>query len=235
MTGMVEDFDIPSVDRGEVLRYLGHAGQDIPPDLDARIDDAVARCMEVARPRGVTRVFDVDLPSSSPGRVALAGAALTLDGRDISAHLGGATAAGLLAVTLGIGIDRELRLLSATDPLAQVVLDAAATALVERAADAAEALLVGEAASRGLFANDRYSCGYGDFPLDEQRSFVSTLDAGRLLGLGLTPSNLLVPTKSVTAVLGMFGEPQPGMPALCPKCHCHDFCTIRATGRTCRG
>ncbi|MFZ2755797.1 MAG: hypothetical protein WAY93_02905, partial [Atopobiaceae bacterium] len=89
MTGMVEDFDIPSVDRGEVLRYLGHAGQDIPPDLDARIDDAVARCMEVARPRGVTRVFDVDLPSSSPGRVALAGAALTLDGRDISAHLGG--------------------------------------------------------------------------------------------------------------------------------------------------
>ena len=235
MRPLVESFDIPSVDRDEVLRYLGHDGQAVSPELDARIDQAIARCVACARPRGVTRVFDVDPVASTPSRVALVGASLTLDGHDIAAHLEGAAAVGILAATLGAGIDRELRLLSVTDPLAQVVFDAAATALVERAADAAEARLVGQADARGLFTNARYSCGYGDFPLEEQSSFIETLNAGRLLGLGLTPSNLLVPTKSVTAALGLFDEPRPGTLTLCSKCRCHDFCTIRTTGRTCRG
>ena len=235
MSPTVESFDIREVDRAEVLRYLGHRGQELGSELDRRIDEAIARCVEVARPRGVTRSFEVERTSSSGDHVELRGAALSLDGHDIASHLAGARSAGVLAVTLGVDVDRELRLLSATDALAQVVFDAAATALVERAADAAEARLVAEASGRGLFTNARYSCGYGDFPLEAQPAFVDTLNAGRLIGLTVTPSNLLVPTKSVTAVLGMFDTPQPGTLTLCSKCHCHDFCTIRATGRTCRG
>lgn len=235
MRATVESFDIREVDRAEVLRYLGHRGQEIEGGLDRRIDEVIARCIEVARPRGVVRSFEVDRAASTDDHVALHGTVLALDGNDIAGHLAGALSAGVLAVTLGAGVDRELRLLSATDALAQVVFDAAATTLVERAADAAEARLVAEASERGLYTNARYSCGYGDFSLEAQPAFVNALNAGRLIGLTVTPSNLLVPTKSVTAVLGMFDTPQPGTLTLCSKCHCHDFCTIRTTGRTCRG
>ena len=55
----VQSYDVRSVDRAEVLRYLGYAGQPLSAELDARIDAGMARCLEVARPRGCVRVFDV--------------------------------------------------------------------------------------------------------------------------------------------------------------------------------
>ena len=56
---VVQSYDIRSVERSEVLHYLGYAGQEISPELDARVDAVIARCLEVARPRGVVRLFDV--------------------------------------------------------------------------------------------------------------------------------------------------------------------------------
>ena len=48
---MVESYEIGSVDRREVLRYLGYTGQRLAPELDARVDAVVARCLALARPR----------------------------------------------------------------------------------------------------------------------------------------------------------------------------------------
>ncbi len=230
---MVESYDIPSVNQAEVLRYLGHHGQEISQDLLARLAEKTDACLAAARPRGCVRTFDV--ARIAEGEVVLEGCVLRLRGNDICAHLAGARAVGVMAVTLGAAIDRELQLLSHTDALGQVLFDAAATALVERAADAAEASLVSQAAGRDLYVNWRFSPGYGDLPLDCQPQILATLDAQRRLGLGLTDSMLLVPTKSVTAVIGMFETPQDSRVELCDKCHCRDFCTIRATGRTCHG
>jgi hypothetical protein len=232
---VVEHFDIPSIDRDEALRYLGHHGQELSGDLDARLDAAMGACLATARPSGAWRVFDVDAGASTPGRLCLAGTALDLEGTDIAHHLEGAHAVGVMAVTLGAGVDQELRRLSLTDALGQVLLDSCATTLVERTADAAEARLVAEADRRGLFLNARYSPGYGDLPLGAQRPLLAALDAERALGLTLTSSSLLVPTKSVTAVCGLFTTPRTRELCLCDKCRCHDFCTIRPTGRTCRG
>ena len=49
----------------------------------------------------------------------------------------------------------------------------------------------------------RYSPGYGDFPLAAQGALVALLDAPRKAGVSLTSSLLLVPPKSVTAVIGV--------------------------------
>ena len=65
-----------------------------------------------------------------------------------------------------------------------------------------------EAAARGLRTNFRFSPGFGDLPLAVQPAFLAALDAPRRIGLAATAGNLLVPTKSVTAVVGLFeGEP----------------------------
>ena len=49
----------------------------------------------------------------------------------------------------------------------------------------------------------RYSPGFGDFPLSAQREILSVLDAARAIGVSLTDTLLMVPSKSVSAVIGV--------------------------------
>ena len=51
MSGGLECYEVSSVDRAEVLRYLGYSGQPMTPELEARIDGEVARCLSVIPPR----------------------------------------------------------------------------------------------------------------------------------------------------------------------------------------
>ena len=228
-----KSYQIASIDHAEILRYLSYRGQALAPELDRRIDEVAARCLAIARPRASFASYPIC--RRTPDAIELQGCTLRLTGHDIATHLHDATEVVLLAVTLGADVDRELRRLSLTNALEQVIFDASATALVERAADAAEALARAYATSCGSFASWRFSPGYGDLPLHVQRDFLAALDAGRQLGITLTPSDLMIPTKSVTAIVGIHPTPQPGLDSSCSLCSLSDFCTIRQTGRTCRG
>lgn len=230
------DLRIDSLDRKELLRYLGYRGQAYDPSLDEDIDGAVARAIAVSRPRCAVATFEVagqGAADDGTPEVHLAGTALTLRGSHIARHLDGALAVGVLAVTLGMENERELKRLSLTDHLAHILLDAASTTLVERAADAAESYLVAEAANRRLYTNFRFSPGYGDLPMETQPVLLRTLDATRRLGITLTPTLLMTPTKSVTAVVGMFPTRQRSTHGNCDRCALADFCTLRPSGRTC--
>ena len=237
MIPTIETYDIDSVDRAEVLRYMGYRGQTYSDEISELVDREIGLCLAAGRPRASIEVFDVagvtndeDVPV-----VALAGTALELRGRFIAEHLEGAVSAAVIAVTAGMGVERELRRRALTDPLAQLIFDAAGTALVERAADAAEASVIRMAAERDLYCNFRFSPGYGDLPLETQPMLLAALDAQRRLGITLSSSLLMTPTKSVTAIIGMFKEPQPKSHPSCAGCPLIDFCKIRPTGRTCRG
>ena len=114
---------------------------------------------------------------------------------------------------------------------------AAASALVESAADLEESRIVAEAAARGLRTNFRFSPGFGDLPLAVQPAFLAALDAPRRIGLTATAGNLLVPTKSVTAVVGLFeGEPSNASArSTCASCALAGRCALKDQGRTCHG
>ena len=217
--------------RSEVLRYLGYRGQELTPELLTRIDEVYEHCVEVARPSAVTRAFGVREVEHEA--VMLEGCTLQLTGHDIAAHLQGAVEVVLMAVTLGTGIDRELRRLGVCDPLGQAVFDASATTLVEQLADKTEAQVRAHAAERGLYCSWRFSPGYGDLSLEVQPAFLAAVDAARRLGITLTTSNLMVPTKSVTAIIGLHREPQPGLASSCAVCSLAEFCELRKQGITC--
>lgn len=225
------------LDRAEALRFLGYAGQDMDPELERRFDAAVAACESDAVPRWTCASFALDAARSNGTRIALAGGAPDLEGRDIVRHLDGVCEAVLLACTLGAANERELRKRSAVSPTDALLYSAASSALVEAAADRAEADIVAQAAARGLRTSFRYSPGYGDFPLDVQRAFLSALDAPLRIGLSATAESLLVPVKSVTAVIGLFeGEPpRASVRSSCASCSLRDHCALKPQGRTCHG
>ena len=52
----------------------------------------------------------------------------------------------------------------------------------------------------------RFSCGYADFPLEQQTDFMRLLDMGRKLGVFIGADYLMTPQKTVTAVIGVRGE-----------------------------
>ena len=159
-----------------------------------------------------------------------------LPGRDIARHVEGCARVVLLAVTLGTQSEmllRRERALSATDGL---LADACASSLVEQAANVLNGHIVEEAAARGLAATTRFSPGYGDLPLSCQPAFLVASGADRALGICATAAHLLVPAKSITAVIGLCpgrGFVREG--ARCSTCPVADTCALRAQGRTCYG
>ncbi len=57
----------------------------------------------------------------------------------------------------------------------------------------------------------RFSPGYGDLPLAFQRQLLDALQADRRIGIGLTDTLLMTPSKSVSAIIGIrCGETETG-------------------------
>ncbi len=234
----VDPADRPRVDRAEMLRYLGWNGQEIEPDLDRRIECVVERLELDVEPRGVRRVFAVDADGTDEDGapcIRLRGTEVELRGRDIYRHLKDARLCAVIACTLGMGAERRLRTTGSQHPLEGAVLDAACSAYVESAVGQMDAQVKRDAEKFGLTGNWRFSPGYGDCPLTAQRPIVAALNATRLIGLTVTPTNLLMPTKSVTAVIGLFdGEVHDAdTRPTCKICRQREHCRFRAAGTTC--
>ena len=105
-----------------------------------------------------------------------------------------------LCGTIGAEFDawqRRLSVLSAADALLSQQIGLAA---VEAVMDELERRLRLEVEVEGKRLKPRRSPGYGDLPLSLSRTIISELDATRQIGVSITESDLLVPSKSVTAI-----------------------------------
>lgn len=230
----------PRVNRQEMLRYLGYAGQKIEDDLSARIEAVVEELELTVEPHGVRRVFAVDargLDEAGMPCIRLADTQIELRGRDIFRHLKDARFCAVLACTLGMRAERRLRTLSSQQPLESAVYDAACSAYVEAAVDQMDEQVKACAKSFELRGNWRFSPGYGDCPLSCQGSILAALNAGRAIGLTLTDTDLLMPTKSVTAFIGLFegSVRSSNSRPTCAICRLSGSCAFRARGETCYG
>ena len=216
-----------TIDKTEVLRYLGWKGQDYSKSLDSLVEKMMADCLACAIPKSVVRAFSV---APIQEGIAVAGTPLVLTGNAIASHLQGAQKVCLLAATLGPAVDNTLRRLSYTDVTASVIFDAAATALIEAYCDQIESEAKAESIAEGFSGNFRFSPGYGDLPLELQPVLLRVLQAEKALGLTCSPSLMLTPSKSVTAVWGLFSSAQPcpdGGHAKCAGCSLSATCRFR--------
>lgn len=210
------------IDLAQAARYFGARGQvDLP--TQALLEKCAVPLLAAAAPRAVYLVAET---------AALTEAGI-LQGGDVQAHLEGCPQAILLAVTLGAGVDAQIRRAGIGDIAAGVASDALGSALAEQAADAAEAVLRQRAAQQGKYLTGRFSPGYGDWPLSVQPKLAQALDTARRAGLCVTDNDLLTPRKSVTAVLGMSSHPVKGRLAGCGNCVLRQRCEYRKRGKTC--
>ena len=211
----------------EALRYLGVRGAP-DPALLSQLSAAADRLARAAPPRWVWRAYPLAFGPEGP---ALEGADLALPGEMAARMLGGCARAAVLICTLGAAFEALLRAEQARGMARAALLDACGSAWVEAGCDGAQAEI--SARFPGLHPTDRFSPGYGDLPLDIQPALCAALDTGRRLGVTVTPSLLMNPVKSVTAVIGLSDAPQPARVRGCGACNLRETCQFRKEGKTC--
>lgn len=223
------------IDKNEVLRYLGHRGQEVDKNTDAMIDSCIGEILRISRCRYVYRIFDtkIELYNDEPC-IELTDARLRLTGKDIYRHLKDCQKCAVMAVTLGIEADNGIRIAQSTDMLKAVILDSCATELIEKVCDEVEGKIKSEAAVCGFGTNFRFSPGYGDLPITTQRDLLKALDADRKIGLTLTASSIMIPGKSVSAIVGFTkSSSKNNSRSTCDICSMRENCEFRRGGTAC--
>jgi len=112
-----------------------------------------------------------------------------------------------LCGTLGAEYDRQQRARAAVSAAEAYKLQQAGLVEVELLMDELEAEARASVAADGDLLLPRRSPGYGQMPLSESRLILEKLDATKRLGVALTDSLLLVPSKSVTAICEIVPRP----------------------------
>ena len=189
-------------DKREILRYLGYRGKTADERTLALIDSTLHELEGVVQPKSVWARYDAEV---KPGAVRFAG--LTVHSKKLAQHLHGCERVIVFAATLGPQADRLMARYERADMSRAVVMQEGAAALIEAYCNECCEYLASEEADRGLYLLPRFSPGYSDFLLQHQRDILRLLDAAKKIGLSMTESCMLVPVKSVTAVIGLTKVP----------------------------
>ena len=210
------------IDRKEVLRYLGHRNQAIGERLEGLVDECIAELKGTAAPKYICRTFCI---ASRDGSILLENGLFELPGKAILKHLSSSGSCILMAATLGCEVDRKIRYYEKIDLTRALILDACATAYIEAVCDRICEDIKEDDLSEGEHLTFRFSPGYGDLPIEIQKRFLEVLDAGRRIGLTASSTNILLPRKSVTAVMGITVENCGGSKSGCAVCSKSKECT----------
>ena len=112
-------------------------------------------------------------------------------------------AAVVFALSCGINIDRLIKKYSASSTLDAFCINAIATAAIEEYANSFCLEMAEIFKNEGLYTRPRFSPGYGDLAIESQTTFLNLTDARRLVGITLTENYMMMPSKSVTAIMGI--------------------------------
>lgn len=218
------------INKAEVLRYLGGRGQKLEDNMKLLIDECIEEIKEYINFKYTYKIFNVKLENEG---IKLHTSNLIFKGSDIKQHLKDSSKCAVLALTLGGLVDTKIRYYEKINLTKSLILDACATTAVEWVCDEVENIIKRDAEKEGYGITYRYSPGYGDFPIDIQPEILNHLEAQKKIGLTATETNILIPRKSVTAIIGFQDKniirQHPG----CTQCSKYTQCGYRRGGNYC--
>lgn len=194
---LYKEYALPEIDRKEVLRYMGCKHS------TAETEELIDRAICIAQSAFCGKVCFCELPLriSNDG---IAFGSLCTQSNSLRKNLEGCESVILLGATVGIEIDRLILRYGKTSPSLAVCLQALGAERIEALCDVFCADMAQEILLQGKNLRPRFSPGYGDMPLEAQRDIFLMLACDRRIGLTLNDSLLMSPTKSVTAIIGIY-------------------------------
>ena len=163
----------------EAVRYLGFGRNEADERTLELIQQSFKDLEQEAGPKSICQIFDLN--HTEDGRLVIG--QMEIQSKSLSRNLKGC---------------RRVVLFGAT-----VVLQSCAAAMLEEYCDECQKKIAAELEEEHLYLRPRFSPGYGDFDICYQEPIVRMLNCAKTIGLTLTDSFMMTPTKSVTAVIGI--------------------------------
>lgn len=215
---------LDTISKTETARYMGVKG--IPDEKTAGILDKYEPIVrERLRPAFVYRETAVNFAADG---VYFDGVDAVFSGNDIKNHIKGCERAVILAATVSAEADKLIRQTSVIGMAEALAVDCLCSSAIEQVCNKAEEEIF--SANPVKFRTWRFSPGYGDLPITLQKNLISALNAHRRIGLTVTENCLLIPSKSVTAVIGISDNYIEKGKKGCEVCNMRETCGVRLNG-----
>lgn len=197
-------------------------------DERKRVKSALSLLRSKAQDRVLYKVYDMDKPDQ---RAFIEDKILI--GHSIKQFLGQPQKLIICATTLGSQVDQLIRREGVMSIATMVLIDTAAMEVVEEHLNDWLLNLKAEAQFKDYYFSHRFSPGYGDMPLTMQKDILQELQCQKQIGLTVSDSGILLPKKSVTAVIGVYDNPFETTYSNCDSCLIRTVCKKRERGDYC--
>lgn len=190
------DTDKVNIDKTMALRFLRIRGGNLDDDSKNVFEDCLREFSDAVSYKASYRYFDIDIN----GNEIRFDDAMTIKSNSLSRHLADCKGAFVFVATCSSGVDRLIAKHSSLRVSRAVIIDAIGSSAIEGMCDK---LCEKLSEDYGVELESRFSPGYGDVSIHCQKDVLAVCDSARKIGVTLTDNNMMVPTKSVSAIVGV--------------------------------
>lgn len=163
-----------------------------------KVEELLDETIELTRPKAIVRygyagIVEKDTFSIDNGP--------DFHGKLLARAFRPASMVAVFALTVGEKISERIERLAAEDILRSYLVDVIASEFVESLAGRFQSMLEDNMRQKGLFGGQRFSPGYCDWSIGENRQLLQWLDAGKI-GISLTRKDMMIPQKSISGMIG---------------------------------
>ncbi len=182
------------MNKAEILRYLRTKSTIEDEALLNLIEELMDEVNKTVKPKSIYRIFDCTVTDD-----ALILENFEFKSKRLAENLKGCSKVAVLAATVGTEGDRLLRRYN-TEGARLAVMQAVLASKIEEICDAVQENIEKE---NHIKTRQRYSPGYFDLDISEQKKLFSLVEITKRCGISLTDTCQMIPTKSVTAFTGI--------------------------------
>jgi len=189
------------IDKKQVCQYIGYEDdQNLSARISSLIDDYAEHAHSLINPLFSYIIKDVEW---ARGSISLIEGSVIFKSRIITTLLERCPKVAIFLVTIGKYLEETAFQLARDGLILQAtVLDAIGSDAVEKVVNFAQDRITEIAEAEGLVISQRFSPGYCDWNIGQQRMLFYAL-TGNTLGIRLTGECLMIPQKSISGIIGI--------------------------------
>jgi len=210
-----------NISKSELAFSLGYSDQNIPDHVAEVIDQSMELIHQNVMPSGgIVMLHDKNITTEND-RIVIDDIYLMSE-KIISKYLRDSDTVAILVATIGDKLEHIVKQkMDHNEFLTGYVIDRAASELVEKTVQIVEDRLHQITAEKKISITNRYSPGYCGWNVKDQHKLFSLLPED-FCGISLTESSLMIPIKSISAIIGI-GDKVRKEDYACKLCEI-DFC-----------
>ncbi len=168
--------------------------------IDHLIDSMMDEGYMIAQSRA--SIQDFYIKENKMEEIRLVDTNFIIRGRKIAEHLKNCFKISFMVCTIGDEFTQAVESLSSGGEITKaVILDAVGSEAIEALADTVTNIIKQNAKTERADIITRFSPGYGDWPVAEQKELLKIVEAKKI-GVRLTEQYLMIPEKSISACIG---------------------------------